>query len=377
MTRLDMAKVKKAVGQDKKPASATLESLLAMAAAMGGGEEESELDRAQEKAFAAMEASSRRKRIALAKEALAISPLCADAYSVLAWEAEAKPAEALALYRQAVEAGTQALGDDAFEQDAGLFWGLLETRPYMRARHGLARALWENGNHDEAVAHYQDMLRLNPDDNQGIRYSLLDALLELGRDAAAGGLLRQYKDDGAAAWAWSEALLAFRKKGNAAPSRKALARAVDANPHVPAYLLGRQPLPRDLPRFIGIGDESEAVSYVHDADAAWNAATGAKAWVAASLVIDTQALPETRPDAEADAVNERVDEAVLALLLLGLHDGARARKSFDWAAMDRLHAKGLISNPAGRAKSVVFSEEGLRLAQAAYDALLVKGQGKK
>lgn len=56
---------------------------------------------------------------------------------------------------------------------------------------------------------------------------------------------------------------------------------------------------------------------------------------------------------------DRIDEAVLALLNLGLHDGARAWKSFDWDAMARLHAKGYISDPHGHAKSVVFTERGL------------------
>lgn len=41
------------------------------------------------------------------------------------------------------------------------------------------------------------------------------------------------------------------------------------------------------------------------------------------------------------------DEAVLALLHLTLHDGCRAWKSFDWNALSRLHASGLIENPAG------------------------------
>src|SRR3954470_18600987 len=59
----------------------------------------------------------------------------------------------------------------------------------------------------------------------------------------------------------------------------------------------------------------------------------------------------------------RIDEAVLALLYLGLHDVCRAWKGFDWAAMDRLHEKGLISDPVGKAKSVVFTEEGLREAE--------------
>jgi hypothetical protein len=57
---------------------------------------------------------------------------------------------------------------------------------------------------------------------------------------------------------------------------------------------------------------------------------------------------------------DRIDEAVLALLGLGLHDGARAWKSFDWHAMSRLHEKGFISDPVGTAKSVTFTEEGLR-----------------
>ena len=56
----------------------------------------------------------------------------------------------------------------------------------------------------------------------------------------------------------------------------------------------------------------------------------------------------------------RIDEAVLALLYLGLHNGTSAWKSFDWDALARLHEKGYISNPVGKAKSVVFSAEGLR-----------------
>lgn len=42
---------------------------------------------------------------------------------------------------------------------------------------------------------------------------------------------------------------------------------------------------------------------------------------------------------------EKIDQAVLALLHLTLHDGDRAWKSFDWDAMNRLHEKGLICNP--------------------------------
>lgn len=71
---------------------------------------------------------------------------------------------------------------------------------------------------------------------------------------------------------------------------------------------------------------------------------------------------------------DKVDEAVLALLYLGhwlerRTSIARSWKSFDWDAMGRLHEEGLISNPATKAKSVTFSEEGLHKAKEAFDRL--------
>jgi hypothetical protein len=65
----------------------------------------------------------------------------------------------------------------------------------------------------------------------------------------------------------------------------------------------------------------------------------------------------------------RIDDAVLALLLLGLHQGDHAWKSFDWDAMGRLHARGLISNPVGKAKSVAFTPEGKARAEALLQSL--------
>jgi hypothetical protein len=68
---------------------------------------------------------------------------------------------------------------------------------------------------------------------------------------------------------------------------------------------------------------------------------------------------------------DRIDDCMLALLLLGRHDGRRVWKSFDWAAMNRLHEKGLISDPVGRAKSVVLTDEGLEKAERLFRDLLV------
>jgi hypothetical protein len=69
---------------------------------------------------------------------------------------------------------------------------------------------------------------------------------------------------------------------------------------------------------------------------------------------------------------DKIDDAVLALLCLDLHDGYRAWKGFNWDALGRLHEKGLISDPVGKAKSVVFSEEGLRRSQELFARMFTK-----
>ena len=76
-----------------------------------------------------------------------------------------------------------------------------------------------------------------------------------------------------------------------------------------------------------------------------------------------------------DIDTDRIDDAVLALLLLGLHNGCRAWKGFDWDAMDRLHQKGMISDPVGKAKSVIFTEEGQARAEQLFERLFTRREG--
>ena len=69
---------------------------------------------------------------------------------------------------------------------------------------------------------------------------------------------------------------------------------------------------------------------------------------------------------------EKIDEAVLALLFLTLHDGSRAWKGLDWDAMNRLYEKGFISNPVGKAKSVVMTDKGLQESERLFSKLFAK-----
>jgi tetratricopeptide (TPR) repeat protein len=233
---------------------------------------------AQELLYQAYEEPDPRKRVRLAQKAVEIYPDCADAYTLLAEHARS-PKEALELYEKAVAAAERALGPQNFQRAAGHFWGILETRPYMRAREGLAHTLWTLGRRDEAVGHLQEMLRLNPNDNQGLRYTLAGFLLNLDRDADLARLLDQYPEDGMATWNYTRALLAFRQKGDTPETRQLLKVAVHNNKHVPAYLLGDKFPPLQQPPYYGRGDENEALIYIAGSIAAWKATPGALAWL--------------------------------------------------------------------------------------------------
>ena len=69
---------------------------------------------------------------------------------------------------------------------------------------------------------------------------------------------------------------------------------------------------------------------------------------------------------------DKIDEAVLALLQLTLHDTVRAWKGHDWEVLNRLHRKGMIDNPVGKAKSVVLTDQGLAESERLFRALFEK-----
>jgi hypothetical protein len=70
-----------------------------------------------------------------------------------------------------------------------------------------------------------------------------------------------------------------------------------------------------------------------------------------------------------DIDNDKIDDAVLALLFLTLDRDRRAWKGFDWDAMNRLHEKGLIGDPVGKAKSVWLTEEGAARSEKLFHEL--------
>ncbi|CAM3385736.1 hypothetical protein [Rhodothermus bifroesti] len=240
------------------------------------------LEQAQMLVYQAWKEPASERRLQLAHQALSLSSDCADAYVLLAEEA-ATPEEALQWYRQGVAAGERVLPPAWFERHLGRFWHLPEARPYLRARLGLAQSLWLCGQQEEALSHFWELLRLDAGDHQGVRYLLLEALLMRKDVEALRMLLDMYPDDDSAAWTYSRVLVLYQQEGDTLETRQALRQARQANPHVPAYLLGQKKLPRQLPEQITPGQPDEAIDYVSVALPYWKTTPGVLIWLKRQL----------------------------------------------------------------------------------------------
>lgn len=185
------------------------------------------------------------------------------------------------LYEKTLQNTMQSLGSGRFERSAGRFWQESETRPYMRARAGLARCLWLMGDRKQALEHFFEMLSLNPRDHQGIRYLVLaHSLLEKKPDRRFTSFFEYYDQDKEALWQYTNALRWFSKGKAPVSANKSLKKALRANPFVPFYLLGRKKPPALRPPVYYLGDENEAIHYAMIGASIWRATPGAINWLA-------------------------------------------------------------------------------------------------
>jgi len=256
---------------------------------------------AQELAFDAMEAESEAEARKLAKRALRKDPDCVDALVVLAGIESDSPKKMIEALQNAVAAGERSLGAEFFKENKGHFWGLLDTRPYMRALEQLAALLRAEGINLDAIKHYEKMLVLNPNDNQGVRDPLLGLYLALGSLDEAGKLLHTYKDDASANFAWGRVLERFLS-GDLRGAAAALKKARETNSFVELYLSGPKNLPGEMPDMYSPGSEEEAILCLDNMALAWGNFKPAILWLMEQLIKDK--APKKTPAAQLRIVRK-------------------------------------------------------------------------
>lgn len=300
----------------QEEASAFINQLAGMGAqgvgqTLMGGYEDSVEAQADGMFFEAMQSrtlfATKRKLAAVLK----LAPDHIRAQTALAM-AESAPAKAEAALRKVIAAAERKLGP-LLKEARGELWGWIEARPYMEARGELARLLAEmEGRMDDAIAEHQEMLRLNENDNQGIRDPLLGLLLETRRFDEARALVKKYDTDYAATWMYGKALLAFEDAAAAAKwdtsqhdtqwleqrledtkagilptipkavrkADKVLIKALEFNPWCAIYLLKADDYFADeLPESYAPGSEEEARLFLEHHCNAWLLNPSAYLWL--------------------------------------------------------------------------------------------------
>ena len=237
-------------------------------------------DVAEDYALQAYSLKTAKQRILMAQKALEIDPDCAEAYIVLADEFGETPVHEMEYYEKAISAGKRSLGEKFFSENKGHFWGMHETRSFMRAKQFYAQSLWTVQRQSEAIEIMWELLELNPNDNQGNRYLLFDWLLTDNRQKDVEKLISLYPNDGGAHWEYGKTLYCFKKFGPDNEKTKTQVKlAFAANGHVVKYLNGNNKIPDEMPHGYSLGSEDEAICYVQDSIVPWLNTVNAPEWL--------------------------------------------------------------------------------------------------
>lgn len=198
-----------------------------------------------------------------------IDPTYADGYNHLAnivWrKGDWKQAEGL--YRKALECAEP----EVKTIPKGGFWGTLESRPYMRALHGLGLTRWKLGRFEEAVGIFKRMLKLNPNDNQGVRYLMGPIHHEMGDLKEA---CRWYERNGDDPHNLYNLGLALIQQDRLEKAARVLIFAVSANPYIAPMLLGGKLPRRDWWHDTGWAELGYAEDYMNEYCSWWGKEEG-------------------------------------------------------------------------------------------------------
>ena len=237
----------------------------------------SKKEQSQELVYEAYE-SSPAKGKKLIDKALKLDPNNVAAFNYLG-NIQEDAHKAADYYKRGMLAGMKEIGLEGFEEMKGHFWGFHETRPFMEAKSGYAECLYVMGKYEESANEFREMIELNPNDNQGVRYKLAAILLQLRKVEEYEELFQRFGEEASAMWLFTHAIYWFIKEGVSDKSKVALLNAHEENKHVIPFMIGEKEFPEFMPDYYSMGDESEALIYLQETVMLWAETPGAIDWL--------------------------------------------------------------------------------------------------
>lgn len=201
-----------------------------------------------------------------------------DAYHhlALAVSGQGRVDEAFEIWQEAVELGLGCLPGEFDRGRHQLPWGILENRPFLRAYHALGLEYLERGRVEEALAVFEEILTMNPGDNQGVRALVVDCNLRLKRPEAVIELANRYPGDVMEGVVYGRAL-ALYQLGRMREAEEALEVAIGMYPLIAEELLKTShPQPEGLrPDRVTLGGADQAYYYWVEQGEYWEETPGA------------------------------------------------------------------------------------------------------
>ena len=209
--------------------------------------------------------------------ALNFNPDCIEAYEFLG-SVQRSVESAFLYYEKGVKIGRRIFGGNYLKEHKGQFWGFHETRPFMRCMFQYSDCLYRLGKKDECISILEEMIELNPNDNQGVRDQLMLYLLEKNEFDKFKKYSRKYSEDGGVYTNFNRALFAFKKEGECDRSNELLKTAIEDNKFVLPMLVSSK-VQTEFPESYGIGDKNEAKYYSVFSQKIWQQTAGAVKWL--------------------------------------------------------------------------------------------------
>ncbi len=237
------------------------------------------VEMAQELAFQAYECGDGDKARGLVAKSLALDPTCMDALTVQAFLKHEDVDTLVVALELALTVGEDTLGEEFFAEYMGDFWPMVEARPYMRTVKQLAEVLWSVGRRFDAVAHYENLIDLDPADHMGNGSLLLGCYLAMGEVQRSWDLLEEIDDQETALYAWAWVLL-FLLTDDKKAALKGLKRAMKLNLYVASLIVGMGDGSTDgNPPYFASGSTEEARYILQIIGEGWEAAGEAHMWL--------------------------------------------------------------------------------------------------
>ena len=219
--------------------------------------------------FEAYEEPIKTRAIKLAKQALELNPNNIDAENFIT-KHETNTIKRLKKYEETLNKEKANLEKENFfnEENIGIFWGLIETRPYMRTKHSYMLTLMELGRYTEAIKQGEELLKLCESDNLGIRYLMIGLYTVLEKFEKAEEIYNKYSEISTSML--FPLSIMYYKEGNYRKCKKVIKEMQERNEHLLNYLTGRKKFTKTKIEDIEIngtyscGSEAEAYFVVKD-----------------------------------------------------------------------------------------------------------------